>query len=760
MTSAAREALRGLRARGRRTWLGGLGILLAAAMLAAAAVVADGLGTGFARSARAADLPDIIVHFDDEPPAKVLSRVLALPDVATASLRLQATGVTLAAPGHRTGGGVVELVSPGRRGYAIVAGRPLSGRPGEVVVEVGLARAWGLHVGSALFVEGVGPQRVVGLSEAPDNVSYPLAGGRVYLSRAGLVARYGAGALNPDVNEAEIWLRDPALLNSTLVQARATSYGLRDLSLVTRSGVRVLLDQAAGIVVDLLVALSIIALVTAGVMLAAAARAEVQRRMRAIGVHRALGATRGWLTLVLALETFMVAAPAAVLGVAAGALVTSGPSTRLLQLLNELPPGAARLLPLLVACWAVAVAVPVLTAAWPVWRATARPPAALLHGAELSSGTGGRRPRARRAPLGLSSLGARLVAARRVRLVSSLAVLGACAGFVLLMLALASELQVLRNDPGALGRRYQLTASLPASSTPLVRSIPGVSAAAPRYELTAADSFALGETIDVVAYPAGRQQTFENPPLQTGTRARGDGEAEVGVGLAEVLGLGPGSTLALQLPNGVEQRFRVTGEVSSLDRDGRVAYVPAGPLLRADPGVPEQIAIVLAPNANRTRVSARLAALGTPASGAGTAVGKGAALVSALSDILRAVAGVDGLVCLYTLVQALALVAQERRATIAVLRAAGAGGGSVRALLAGAAAVVVLPAAAVGVALERFVLGPLLSHLAADYVDLPLKAGTGQIALLVGSLAVLALGAVAWVAHQATRGPVIVGPRL
>ena len=45
-----------------------------------------------------------------------------------------------------------------------------------------------------------------------------------------------------------------------------------------------LLDQAAGIVIDLLVALSLIALATAGAMLAASAHAEVQRRLRTIGV--------------------------------------------------------------------------------------------------------------------------------------------------------------------------------------------------------------------------------------------------------------------------------------------------------------------------------------------------------------------------------------------------------------------------------------------------------------------------------------------
>ena len=80
------------------------------------------------------------------------------------------------------------------------------------------------------------------------------------------------------------------------MQARASSFGLHDIRFATRSGVRVLLDQAAGIVIDLLVALSLIALVTAGVMLAASARAEVQRRLgrdrRAASGRRVAGARR------------------------------------------------------------------------------------------------------------------------------------------------------------------------------------------------------------------------------------------------------------------------------------------------------------------------------------------------------------------------------------------------------------------------------------------------------------------------------------
>ena len=167
-----------------------------------------------------------------------------------------------------------------------------------------------------------------------------------------------------------------------LVQARASSYGIDGLRFVTRDGVRVLIDQAAGIVIALLVALSVIALLTAAVMLAASARAEVQRRLAGIGVRRAIGASRAHIALAQAVEAAIVALPAGALGVGAGVLVAAGPSERLLELLNELPPGAALAGPLL-ACWVLTAAIPVLASAWPALRASRRPPIALMRGAEL-----------------------------------------------------------------------------------------------------------------------------------------------------------------------------------------------------------------------------------------------------------------------------------------------------------------------------------------------------------------------------------------
>ena len=784
------QACQGLRARRRRLLLTGLGIALAAAMLSAAVVVSYGLGTGFDRAASAAHLPDLIVRFNGVSADSVARRITALPDVAGYSLRTEVTDTTVSSGGEVRDDAIAEVVNPGRdQGYAVIAGRNLSGRGREVLLEPAFAQAWGVRIGSIFDVGGLGPERVVGFAEAPDNVGFPLAKPRYYLSRA----QFGPDP-NPQVNLAEIWLRNPAYLNEVLVQARATSFGLQNIQFATRSGVRTLLDQAAGIVIDLLVALSLIALVTAGVMLAASARAEVQRRLGAIGVRRAVGTTRGQVVLAQLVEGLIVAVPAATVGVAAGTLATDAPANRLLTLLNEPSPGWALALPLF-AAWLAAVALPVAGAAWPAWRATAGPVVGLLRGADVASRAragrtavrrgaaspaGASRPAASRPAAsrpaasrpaasrpaatrtafppaaGLTALGARLVAARRTRLVATALTLGLSTAFVLLMLALASTLGSLETDPGALGKRYQLTAYLPPSAAREVRRIPGVAAVAPRYEDQAADSFSLGETIDVIGYPGNHTQ-FEAPPLVSGHRLRGPREAEVGLGLADALGLNDGSTLALAFSSGDELRLRVAGIVSSLDHDGRVAYIPARAMLSADPDAPSSLAIVLRAGANAGAVSAALSAIGGEPTAAAGATARGVPLVDVLRTILRAIAIVDGLVCLYALVQACALTVQERRRTVAVVRACGAGPGAVRRLLVGAALALVVPAAIVGVLLERFVLGPALSHLAENYANLSLTAGPAEVFATLAGLAIAAGVAVAWVSRQASRESVVEG---
>src|SRR4029079_19095505 len=107
---------------------------------------------------------------------------------------------------------------------------------------------------------------------------------------------------------------------------------------------------------------------------------------------------------------------AGAIGLSAGALAASGASTRLLEALNEQPPGAALLPVLGIAVVAIALLVGV-AAAWPAWRATGRPPVALLRGGRTGPRPPGRLPLSAG---GFGALGARLAVARRGRAVATL----------------------------------------------------------------------------------------------------------------------------------------------------------------------------------------------------------------------------------------------------------------------------------------------------------------------------------------------------
>src|SRR6185436_5283024 len=165
-----------------------------------------------------------------------------------------------------------------------------------------------------------------------------------------------------------------------------------------------------------------------------------------------------------------------------------------------------------------------------------------------------------------------------------------------------------------------------------------------------ADSFALGEPVKLLAFD-GDHTRFEDPPLASGRRERADNEAEIGVGLAQALGIGPGATLAVQLPIG-----------GATTRNGDFLGI--------------------------------------------------------LAALLRVVALIDALVCLYALAQSLALTARERRPTLALLRATGAPASTVGAVLAGAGLAIAVPSALLALALEHWVLAPLVGDLAAGYADL------------------------------------------
>lgn len=829
-----RAALSGIRARRGASLLAGLGVMAAAVVVGTAVTVSYSLTTGFDRAADQADLPHLLARFEPEAQETVDERVRALPNLAARAYRLEVNDIELRAgsdftpkgtvhvvldppralatpggarsspdPGRSTdlGGGDAGGSDPGdgrragddltldRRGYAIVAGRDLT-RGDEVVIEQGLARAWSLQPGDSLEVGRLGVLRVAGISVSPDNVAYPLAkAARVYVSEQFLRDSFGPG--EAEANVALLWLNDPERADITLAQARVVSFGIGRLRFVTREGVRILLDQAAGIVLSLLVAFSLVALVAAATMLGAGAQAQVHRRMVAFGVQRALGYTPGQIAGQQAAEAALVAVPAAALGLAIGAVAVTGPTDDLLAALNQRPPGAALLLPLAGALGLVVVAV-VASATWPAWRAARRSPASILRGGDVADGRRrGLRIRPRRAAAaggsargeaptdadggsgaasaagvvgrtsagtGLIAVGARMALATRARWLAAVSTVGVCAGVVLLMLALAALLERLSEDPGTLGKRYDLTVKAGPERLPAVRAVPGVRAADERYVTQAAVSYRLGESVRLVAF-GGDHTAYEAPPLASGRRIRAPGELEVGAGLADALGLRPGSVLAVQTPSGRELRLRVVGVVRALEADGRLGYISAPDLLRAEPRVEETLAVRLAPGADRDEASRALARVGAPAEQVGGVTTSNAGFLLILAAVLRGVGVAVGLVCLYALVEALAMTARERRGAVAVLRSAGADALTIAQLFAGAALAVAVPAAALAVILERWLFAPLVASLAADFAALALDASPGQVAAVVSGLLILAAISTALVARRAMTEPIITGLR-
>ena len=182
------------------------------------------------------------------------------------------------------------VVLGGRRGYAIVAG-PRPRRPAA-------ARSWssaasrtrGTCAPATPCCASAAARRAwSGIALSPDNVAFPLAAAPRHVYALDDDRDFGRARQH----RAAVAQRPVAGRRRRSTQARAVSFGLGRLAFVTREGVRVLLSQAAGIVIALLVAFSLVALVAAGTMLAAGARADVQRRLAAFGVQRALGLHAG-----------------------------------------------------------------------------------------------------------------------------------------------------------------------------------------------------------------------------------------------------------------------------------------------------------------------------------------------------------------------------------------------------------------------------------------------------------------------------------
>ena len=129
--------------------------------------------------------------------------------------------------------------------------------------------------------------------------------------------------------------------------------------------------------------------------------------------------------------------------------------------------------------------------------------------------------------------------------------------------------------------------------------------------------------------------------------------------------------------------------------------------------------------------------------------------ISVLVALLRTVAVLDALVCLYAIAQLLALTVQERRAGLATVRALGGAPWQLGSVVGATAAPIVVAAIVLGVLAERWLVGPAVSQLAASYVTLSLQASAAAVAITAAGLLAGAAVTVLWATRLATRGPVV-----
>src|SRR4029079_3758815 len=128
-----------------------------------------------------------------------------------------------------------------------------------------------------------------------------------------------------------------------------------------------------------------------------------------------------------------------------------------------------------------------------------------------------------------------------------------------------------------------------------------------------------------------------------------------------------------------------------------------------------QVVVRVKPDADTAAVSRGLVDLGATLRPVGAAQTDNAPFLAVLAAVLRGVGLAVGLVCLYALVQALAMTARERRGAVALLRGGGGDRDTFALVLLGASAAVALPGAIAGVVLEVTVFGPLVARLAAGF---------------------------------------------
>jgi putative ABC transport system permease protein len=547
------------------TLLTGLVIAVAAGALLVTLHLRSGLDDPFDALSRATNAPDVIVA---GPPAEV-RRVAAGQQVARADAPLTVVSADASWSGGADRVDLVELPPPGGLDRPAPLKGRLATRPGEVVLDTGLAAAERLEPGALVTLGGV-RLRVVGTAITTGRLTGGWATGEQIRALAG-----------PKQVAVPLRLRDRDASQGFVAKAQRTASAR--MYFAEWQQARKDFTEDSRRMLTILSMSTLLALLASGFTLATSLGGRVIGERRRIGLLRAVGITPRGVTALLVAHYAALAAVAAPIGLLVGRLLAPGVVERAAVAIGApqaAAPGPAQILGVYVAVLALVA----LATAIPAWRAGRVPPVdALALGRGGGAAHASRLARAARR-LGLPvvfALGAKDAFARPARAVLTIAslvlaaVLVVCAmGFEATMDRLASD-NSLRAQPWDL--RIHAAALPPAAVDRALTGERDVASVARVYNPRLVTDDGTTELASRVVEPVrGRVADF-GFAIPDGRGATAAGEATFGRGALDALGVRIGDTVRLRA-GGAPFSVRVVGRHVEPDDDGRAAVLPASGL--------------------------------------------------------------------------------------------------------------------------------------------------------------------------------------
>ena len=628
-----------------------------------------------------------------------LTRIATLPGVATSEgprplvrtpVRFGGEGDTLGLIGLPPARARVErpLILEGRAGRA----------PGEVVLQREFARGHGVDVGDTIMA-GSGTVRrelvVVGIGASAGSTDGGWADPAdvLGLATAEQPLQFGIGLRLSEPAEAKAFARRAA--------GSAPAGTVRTLDWRTQ---RSELTDDSRRLLTILQTTTVLALLAAAFTLATAIGGRVLAQRRQIGLLRAIGMTPVQVTGLLVAHYLVLAALAAPLGLAGGALVAERLSASAADALGapaHPPPSVA----LLALALVVALLVVALATALPAWRAGRMPVQAAL---ALGRGaTSARASRVARLALRLRlpvvvGVGAKDAFAQRGRTILTVSSLALAAALVATAMGFEATMDRLGSDPALRAQPYELRveSSLPAAAVDRLL--------ARRGEVTA-----VARIREIVMTGRGRAEiharVLDGPlpafpyAIRDGRAARVPGEVTLGRGALDALDARIGERVALRA-GGQPVTLRVVGRHVEPDDEGRGAVtslrgLPAGVAKLDDP----YWGVRLSPGADPVATAAALTRDGRGRLGVERPI---ESLEREAADMRPVVYGTVALlivIAALNLLTTLGLAVRERERDYAVLASVGATPRQVRSVVIAGGAALALPAALVGLPLGAWI---------------------------------------------------------